>query len=994
MEGDRIRIRCLNKLFRALIVVFTLLQCAVNPSLSLGFKNISSEGVVRCFEREREALLAFKHGLVDHYHLLSSWGREEHKQDCCKWVGVHCSNRTNHVTQLHLGWSYLSESYSHQHKADTQYIDYFLQGKMMSPKLLELQHLKYLDLSWINFNGTRLPYFIGSLSNLRYLDLSFASFGGRFPSQVGNLTHLQYLDLRWNDFNSAENLNSWLPLLSSLTYLDLSRTNLSNVHDWLETVSKLPKLTNLTLQGCGLPSPVIHSSTLFNINSSKSLAHVDLSHNQCTSPSIYLWLSNYNASLVYLRLFNSSLTGLIPSVVENLTSLVDLDLSWNKFDAVNPHSFSSLCSLQTLYLANTSLSGQFSKFVQMLSTCVQNSLESLYLYNNQLSGSIPDLTNFSSLKELYLFGNQLSGTIPESIGQLSNLQRMDLSMNALEGVVSESIGQLSNLEYMDLSMNALKGVVSESHFSNLSRLKSLDLSSNLLVLSFNSNWVPPFKLRYIYLGSCKMGPYFPKWLQTQNEYSYLNISDAGIVDILPSWFWGTTRDVSFISLSNNQIGEMFANSTMNFTYYPQIHLSSNQIEGPIPSTLSHASYLDLSNNNISGSISILCEAYRSLMFLNLSSNNLSGELPECLTHFDHLVMLDLSYNAFSGKIPSTVGSLYHMETLKLRSNRFVGELPSSFKNCTSLKVIDVGNNQLSGPIPKWLGVSLQNLVILMLSSNNFNGSMPSELCRLTKIQNLDVSVNNISGAIPKCLSNLTALAQKGNSSPTLQHSYRREDTSYMVGYMDDATFVWKGRMHLYKKTLGLVKRIDFSRNRLTGQIPIEITYLVGLISLNLSRNELTGELPAKIGRLQELDILDLSRNQMDGRIPTSLARIDRLSVLDLSYNNFIGKIPTGTQLQSFDPSNYAGNPQLCGPPLQNMCDDQQETVISSNEEKKDEPITWGFYVSMALGFIVGFWGVCGSLIFIRQWRYSYIRFLNVLNDWLYLRVISIKRHFN
>ncbi|XP_048422017.1 receptor-like protein EIX1 isoform X2 [Pyrus x bretschneideri] len=955
MEGDRIRIRCLNKLFRALIVVFTLLQCAVNPSLSLGFKNISSEGVVRCFEREREALLAFKHGLVDHYHLLSSWGREEHKQDCCKWVGVHCSNRTNHVTQLHLGWYSLNETYSHQQKGDTQLIGYFLQGKMMSPKLLELQHLKYLDLSSINFNGTRLPYFIGSLSNLRHLDLNYASFGGRFPSQVGNLTHLQYLDLSRNGFNSVENLNSWLPRLSSLTYLDLSSTNLSNVHDWLETVSKLPKLTNLTLQWCGLPSPVIHSSTLFNINSSKSLAHVDLSYNQCTSPSIYLWLSNYNASLVYLDLSNSSLTGLIPSVVENLTSLVYLELSYNKIDAVNPHSFSSLCSLQSLYLANTSLSGQFSEFVQMLSTCVQNSLESLYLSNNHLSGSIPDLTNFSSLKVLSLSRNQLSGTIPESIGHLSNLEYMDLSMNALEGVVSESIGQLSNLESMDLSMNALKTVVSESHFSNLSRLRYLDLSSNLLVLNFSSNWVPPFKLMYIYLRSCKMGPYFPKWLQTQNVYSYLDISDAGIVDILPSWFWGTTRDVTFISLSNNQIGEMFANSTMNFTNYPRVQLSSNQIEGPIPSTLSHASYLDLSNNNISGSISILCEAYRSLMFLNLSSNNLSGELPKCLTHFDNLVMLDLSYNAFWGKIPSTVGSLYHMETLKLRSNRFVGEFPSSFKNCTSLKVIDVGYNELSGPIPKWLGVSLQKLVVLMLSSNNFNGSLPSELCRLTNIQNLDVSANNISGTIPKCLNNFTVLAQKGNSSPTLQHWVSTNDLYF--DYKDDATFVWKGRMYSYRNTLGLVKRIDFSSNRLTGEIPSEISRLVGLVSLNLSRNQLTGQITPDIRKLESLDSLDLSRNHIDGRIPTSLARISRLGVLDLSHNNLVGKIPTGTQLQSFDPSVYAGNPQLCGPPLQNLCDIEEIWVHIKLVTKKTRMISLhatDFTSAWGSGFLLNF----------------------------------------
>ncbi|KAM1407029.1 hypothetical protein ACFX2F_001674 [Malus domestica] len=237
---------------------------------------------------------------------------------------------------------------------------------------------------------------------------------------------------------------------------------------------------------------------------------------------------------------------------------------------------------------------------------------------------------------------------------------------------------------------------------------------------------------------------------------------------------------------------------------------------------------------------------------------------------------------------------------------------------------------LQGHIPKWLGVSLQNLFTLVLSSNNFNGSMPPELCHLTNIQNLDVSVN-ISGTIPKCLSTLTVLAQKGNSSPTRQ--YQINDTL--------------ADMHQtleFKNTLGFLTRIDFSSNRLTGAIPSEITDLVGLVSLNLSRNKLTGELPVEIGMLQSLVALDF-----------------------------------------FDPSVYAGNPQLCGPPLQNMCGD---------EEEKNEPITWGFYVSVGLGFFVGFWGVFGSLIFVRPWRYSYFRFLNVLNDWFYVKVVLIKRHFS
>ncbi|KAM1486410.1 hypothetical protein ACFX2I_000613 [Malus domestica] len=359
-------------------------------------------------------------------------------------------------------------------------------------------------------------------------------------------------------------------------------------------------------------------------------------------------------------------------------------------------------------------------------------------------------------------------------------------------------------------------------------------------------------------------------------------------------------------------------------------------------------------------------------------------------------MLDLSSNALSGKIPSTIGSLFGIETLKLRSNEFVGELPLSLKNCTSLMVLDLADNQLSGSIPKWLGASFQKLVILMLSSNNFNGSLPSQLCDLIYIQILDVSVNNISGGIPNCLKKLTTLAQKGNSSLTVGHSfmaYTDLHSGREVIYEDDEIFIWKGSMQVYRNTLGLVRSIDFSSNRLTGEIPSEISHLVGLVSLNLSRNQLTGQITPDIGKLESLDSLDLSRNHIDGRIPTSLARISRLGVLDLSHNNLIGKIPTGTQLQSFDPSFYDGNPQLCGPPLKKPCDIEETgpDQVSNEEDKDDQLIRYGFYISMGLGFFVGFWGVCGSLIFIREWRYTYFKFLNSLNDWLYVRVVLIKR---
>ncbi|XP_068315970.1 receptor-like protein EIX2 [Pyrus communis] len=983
MEGDGIR--CLNKLFRALIVVVILLQCVVNPSLSLGFNNISSAGVTRCFEREREALLAFKLGLVDDYNLLSSWGREEQKQDCCKWVGVHCSNRTNHVTQLDLGWYFLNEAYSLQQKGQPEYPEYYFQGKMMSPKLIELQHLKYLALSSINFTGTQLPYFIGSLSNLRHLDLWDASFGGRFPSQVRNLTRLQYLDLRSNHFANVKNMNSWLPHLSALTYLDLSFNNLSNVPDWLEVFNKLPKLTNLSLSYCSLPSPLIHSSTLFNINSSRSLAHVDLNYNQLTS-SIFLWLSKYNVSLVHLDL-RSNLRSNNLANVENLNSwlphlsaLTYLDLSYNNLSNV-PDWLEIVSKLPKL--TNLTLQG-----CGLPSPVIHSS--TLFNINSSKSFAHVDLSSNQLTSSIFLWLSKYN----------ASLVHLDVSFNQLTGLFPDVIGNMSSLAYLDLSSNQFEGVISESHFSGLSRLRSLSLSSTSLTLNFHSTWVPPFQLDSIILGSCKMGPHFPNWLRTQKSYQSLDISSAGISDILPSWFWerlSHAPEIGYVDLSNNQIRGTIPNSQINFVCFSRRpNLSWNQLEGEVPPFLLKASSsLFLSHNKFSGLFSLLFPINASnLRLLDLSSNHLHGELADYWTHLKNLLVLDLSDNLFLGRIPATMGSLSSIQTLNLNNNGLVGELPSSLKNCSSLVVFDVGENKLSGLIPEWLGVGFPNLTILILRSNHFYGSIPSQLCNMGSIQILDFSINSISGSIPKCLNNLTHLALRGSSSLTITHS--KSFFTAIDGYDDEASLIWNGIMSKYKSTLGLVKSIHLSSNRLTGEIPSEVTDLVGLISLNLSRNNLTGQITPKIGKLQSLDLLDLSNNQIHGTIPTSLIGISSLGKLDLSNNNLSGKIPIGSQLQPYDTSVFAGNPLLCGIPLEHMCSPKETTlkekpVVENQDEDNDGFITPGFYVTLGLGFVIGLWGVCGSLIFNRSWRYTYFKLLNGLNDWLYVRVTLFRQ---
>ncbi|XP_028751948.1 receptor-like protein EIX2 [Neltuma alba] len=150
---------------------------------------------------------------------------------------------------------------------------------------------------------------------------------------------------------------------------------------------------------------------------------------------------------------------------------------------------------------------------------------------------------------------------------------------------------------------------------------------------------------------------------------------------------------------------------------------------------------------------------------------------------------------------------------------------------------------------------------------------------------------------------------------------------------------------------------------------------------------LRGEIPEQIGEMKDLESLDLSHNNLHGNIPQGMSGLSFLDVLNLSYNHFSGQIPLGTQLQSFDAWSYAGNPDLCGPPLQKNCTipDNTEKV----EENEDDGFLKSLYLGMGVGFAVGFWVVCGSLVLNRAWRHSYFRFFNGVVDRIYV-IVAIK----
>ncbi|KAM0042406.1 putative non-specific serine/threonine protein kinase [Helianthus debilis subsp. tardiflorus] len=835
-----------------------------------------------------------------------------------------------------------------------------------------LPNIEHLDLSSNHFKG-QLPHFFQNLTSLTFLDLSYYNLSLAWNSLLNMIPSLSELHLSHCGLHNAPFSPTYLnsSAHSNLQYLDLSGNSIEGRFPY--ELMNITSLKVLDLSDNNLNSSVPVMPNLLKLDvSANNFEHIELVGiwRQCHLKELSVSGNHFGGEMIgpssntsecshyaleVLEADKSELNGSIPESVGKLNNLRVLSLLSNSFTGSIPKALERLRSLEELELYDNKLTGPVPTFL--------GNLTKLDLSNNQFSGSIPEsLGRLKGLPHLYLQSNLLTGPIPESLGRLTGLTHLSLQSNQLTGPIPESLGRLTGLTHLSLQSNQLTGPIPES-LGRLTGLTQLNLQSNLLTgpipvtvgqlttlvhLDVSENSLEGVVLEahlanLSMLKSLDISSHHKLIINISNDWippfqlRHVRLSSCKIENGFPEWLQNQ-RMLEELVLSNASLHGLPPTWLQNMSRLFYLDLSHNKLIGSLINLPLNTLYLLLQDNLFNGSIPRSMCRRTSLEILDVSSNRLSGNIPDCVGNLQVMEMLILSSNGLSGVLPSSLGNIFSLTWLKLNDNKFNGQIPQDLGKLRYLEVLDLGNNEFSGNIPKWIGEELWwSLVILRLHKNNFIGV------------------------------------------------YSMEEFNLM-----DVIQVFKGSELEYTKTVYLVLNMDLSSNKLTGEIPPEITALASLIGLNLSHNHLSGSIPDGIGNMKALTSLDFSDNQLNGTIPPSMAALNFLSSMNLSHNKLSGRIPTGNQLQTLnDPSIYAGNRDLCGAPLPNNCSNPENppATRSKKKYKKGNGLrkVW-FYLDITCGFATGFWGIIGVLAFKKQWRRKLFKIAEVTMDKVYVAV--------
>ncbi|XP_025425654.1 carboxypeptidase N subunit 2-like [Sipha flava] len=499
-----------------------------------------------------------------------------------------------------------------------------------------------------------------------------------------------------------------------------------------------------------------------------------------------------------LQLSENFLTKIQKTTFAGLHYLLDIDLSSNLINYVDPEAFIDSAGLITLELQGNPLEQVEGPFLY------SKSLLYLYLGNCHLTKLSPQFfSNISGVGKLDLSGNPLHIIEPGIFDPLTSLKHLILNNCNLTHISSVAFSSLGHLTVLELAGNSLKSHVDWSLIlGNLGRLEHLELRqsgvSNLPEnVFFNNTW-----LRGLVLA--------------ENELSDLDVATTLGHNLVHLDF----LDLSYCHLKGPLSEDAFANATkLRTLILSGNHLSAADLAVAL-SPLSKLVKLSLRDCGLTRLPANTFHKFTSLQELDISRNPLNNAFTALLSPLESLEHLDMGYSNLQRISRTTFLKMSALKTLILSGNKLKSLESGLFQNLTRLEVLELNNCGLSrlNDTVFYDNFTYPDLEELRLSGNPLQVPEEGPILppQLSGLKNLDLSKCNLS-YLPD-----DAFITTPNISQLLLNDNKLKNDE-------------EGSIKFLESLIGL-EQLDLSFNNLTSIKPDKFSYNHQLMSLKLVGN--------------------------------------------------------------------------------------------------------------------------------------------------------------
>jgi len=578
----------------------------------------------------------------------------------------------------------------------------------------------------------------------------------------------------------------------------------------------------------------------------------------------------------------------------------------------------------------------------------------LNLGRNNLTGNVPpEVVHLTALKKLYLGDNDLSGSIPTWLGstELAELETLDLSDNRLSGEMRdfEWLANLPKLRTLWFEGNEFTGCVPWSLIDLVPGVSNQLAKSGCPIIRqeleglYESMGGQYWNNKTNWLTGRPINTWYGISTDGNGRITQLKLGNNNLRGEIPWEPLSKLEKLEHLDLGGNNLSGTIPPQLSRLENLEYLDLSRNQLAGVIPEELAELKQLRrdglrLYGHEFAGCVPLhlkgkLAESYFAPVYAEPEYDIVDGILDLVRVYFPDYVQSFMSDLLRHEKLAEAIKGIKPDKGLRQiveASDDFTigGIVKGAAGFGAILDVIDILTQDW---FIRWVRGSAEATYGLGAPPCAPEPSSPA-----TALDRQSLDTDRIA---------LLAIRDYylNNDKNQYDHNHDRRHNSYAFdeypcpkwwdeNRMCTGDFNWLTQGHDPSKWHGVTVKngrvvgLEITDRLLEGGMPAQVGDLGALKRLNLSRNRLSGPIPKALGNLVNLEHLSLngksdlcgpnysitgncSADRLSGEIPKELGNLTKLKVLHLHENNFEGGLPH----ELGNAANLAPNKESRGP---------------------------------------------------------------------------------